>query len=179
MPNFITTQTPSTQQDLQLSPTSTKVISTNSIDMKVVNLLADQLQVLIPKNNDLRSKAFLCHAKEQMLRCLYETINQSNKVELNFKRQNFSHYKGFVGRGNNAQLIHQLFKASRWWWNLFSEPTLDEAGKPIFQQGQTSNLMKEDFKEHNFIFTQWKKQNHFVVMKSIKVSNHDEQTDPA
>jgi hypothetical protein len=78
MPNFTTTQISATQEALQLSPTFIKVVSTNSVDMKVVTLLADQLQVIIPKNNDMRSKAFLCHAKEQMLKCLYETINQSN-----------------------------------------------------------------------------------------------------
>lgn len=41
------------------------------------------------------------------------------------------HYKGYIGRGNNAQLLFQLFKGQRWWWNLFTEPTLDESGKPI------------------------------------------------
>jgi len=70
-----------------------------------------------------------------MLKTLYEAINQANGVELNFKRQNFAHYKGFVGRGNNATLIHQLFKGSRWWWNLYSEAAIDENGKPIIQQG--------------------------------------------
>jgi hypothetical protein len=39
--------------------------------------------------------------------------------------------------------------------------------------------MKEDFKEHNLIFTQWKRQNHFTVLKSIKVTTPDEQTDPS
>jgi hypothetical protein len=72
-----------------------------------------------------------------MLRKLYDSLNQANRLELNFKRQNFSHYKGFVGRGNNAQLIFQLFKGTRWWWNLYSEAILDENGKPIILPGQT------------------------------------------
>ena len=38
------------------------------------------------------------------------------------------------------------------------------------QHGQTSTqLLREDFKEHNFIFTQWKKMMHFNVLKNLKV----------
>ena len=90
-----------------------------NVDMAVVQSLAKQLQITLPKNGDLRGKAFVCHAKEQMLIRLYETLNRSNGVELNFKRGLFQHYKGFIGRGNNSQLFFQLFKSSRWWWNLY------------------------------------------------------------
>jgi len=54
--------------------------------MAVVTSLAKQLQITLPKNNDMRSKAFICHAKEQMLVKLYEALNKSNLVELHFKR---------------------------------------------------------------------------------------------
>ena len=54
------------------------------------------------------------------------------------------------------------------------------------QHGQTStHLLREDFKEHNFIFTQWKKMMHFNVMKSIKVrlaenpADQNSQNEPA
>lgn len=79
--------------------------STNGLDLKVIGQLAESLQITIPRNMDLRSKTFLCHSKEQMLKKLFDAINQSNGVELNFKRSNFSHYKGFVGKGNNQPLI--------------------------------------------------------------------------
>ena len=53
---------------------------------------------------------------------------------------------------------------------MFTAPVLDENGKVIMQHGQTSTqLLREDFKEHNFIFTQWKKMMHFNVLKSMKV----------
>ena len=85
----------------------------------MVTKLAQQLGINIPKNNDLRSKNFLCHAKEQMLTKLYNTLKASNDVQLDLKRSHFQHYKGFIGRGNNAALLFQLFKASRWWWTLY------------------------------------------------------------
>ena len=112
------------------------------------------MAINIPKNNDLRSKAFLCHAKEQMLKLLFDALNKENEVDLKFKRSSFIHYKGFVGRGNNAPLIMQLFKGSRWWWNLYMEANeRDETGRPVLKEGQNAALMREDFKEHNFIFT--------------------------
>ena len=102
-------------------------------------------------------------------------------MQLHFKRSLFQHYRGFIGRGNNSQLLFQLFKQSRWWWNLFSAPVLDENGKVIMQHGQTSTqLLREDFKEHNFIFTQWKKMMHFNVLKSMKVRDPaPENPDPS
>ena len=114
------------------SPTNNAV---TNVDMAVVASLAKQLQVILPKNNDLRSKAFICHAKEQMLLKLFETLNRSNYVDLNFKRQNFQLYRGFIGRGNNSLLLFQLFKQSRWWWNLYSAPVHDENGKVLMQHG--------------------------------------------
>ena len=57
-----------------------------NVDMAIVQSLAKQLQITLPKNGDLRSKAFICHAKEQMITKLYDTLNTSNDVELNFKR---------------------------------------------------------------------------------------------
>ena len=108
-----------------------------------------------------------------MLLRLYETLNKSNNVVLNFKRQNFQHYKGFVGRGNNASLIFQLFKSSRWWWNLYSSAQLDENGK-VIKSSVSAELMREDFKEHNFIFTQWKKMIHFNLLKNLKTQQQKE-----
>lgn len=58
----------------------------NNVDMAIVSNLAKQLHIVISKNNDLRSKAFICHAKEQMLVKLFETLNKSNGVDLHFKR---------------------------------------------------------------------------------------------
>ena len=121
----------------QMSPTMANNNIAN-IDMPTVQSLARQLQVTLPKNNDLRSKAFICHAKEQMLTKLFETLNKSNGIELKFKRSLFQHYKGFIGRGNNSQLFFQLFKQSRWWWNLYQVPVYDENGKIIMQHGHTS-----------------------------------------
>jgi hypothetical protein len=56
----------------QPSPAS---LATNGLDMKVICQLADQLMITIPRNMDLRSKAFLCHSKEQMLKKLFEALN--------------------------------------------------------------------------------------------------------
>ena len=65
------------------SPTNSSSVN---VDFAVVTSLAKQLQIKLPKNNDLRSKAFICHAKEQMLVKLFESLNKSNLVELYFKR---------------------------------------------------------------------------------------------
>ena len=88
----------------QMSPTTANNSIAN-VDMPAVQNLAKQLQITLPKNGDLRGKAFICHAKEQMLHKLFETVNKSNKVELHFKRSLFQHYRGFIGRGNNSQLL--------------------------------------------------------------------------
>lgn len=120
-----------------MSPTTANNTTAN-VDMQVVQGLAKQLQIQLPKNGDLRGKAFICHSKEQMLTRLFETVNKSNNIELHFKRSLFQHYRGFIGRGNNSQLLLQVFKQSRWWWNLFTAPVLDENGKVIMQHGQTS-----------------------------------------
>ena len=47
----------------QMSPIAANNTCAN-IDMSVVQSLAKQLQITLPKNGDLRSKAFICHAKE-------------------------------------------------------------------------------------------------------------------
>ena len=72
----------------QMSPIAANNTNCN-VDMVAVQSLAKQLQITLPKNGDLRSKAFICHAKEQMLTKLFETLNKSNGIELNFKRQLF------------------------------------------------------------------------------------------
>ena len=47
----------------------------------------------------------------------------------------------------------------------------------ILPHGQTTaNLLREDFKEHNFIFTQWKKMIHFSILRSIKVKDPSEES---
>ena len=74
-----------------------------------------------------------------------------------------------MGRGNNASLIFQLFKASRWWWNLYSTAQYDENGK-VIKSNVSAELMREDFKEHNLIFTQWKKMMHFNILRNLKTS---------
>lgn len=84
-----------------MSPTAANNTCAN-VDMATVQSLAKQLQISLPKNGDLRSKAFICHAKEQMLTKLFDTLNRSNEIELDFKRQLFQHYRGYIGRGNNA-----------------------------------------------------------------------------
>ena len=115
-----------------------------------------------------------------MLIKLYETLNASNDIKLNFKRQNFQHYKGFIGRGNNAPLLFQLFKASRWWWNLYATAQYDENGtiiNPVHGSKSTKDSdHQEDFKEHNFIFTQWKKMYHFRVLQKIEVNKPKEES---
>ena len=72
------------------------------VDLAQVQSLARQLQITLPKNNDLRGKAFLSHSKEKMYLKLFTTLNHSNGVDMKFERKNFKHYKGFIGRGNNA-----------------------------------------------------------------------------
>ena len=59
------------------------------VDLGTLQALAKQLKITLPKGNELKGKVFICHAKEQILLKLYETLNKSNDIELNFKRQNF------------------------------------------------------------------------------------------
>ena len=45
------------------------------VDLAQVQILARQLQITLPKNNDLRGKAFLSHSKEKMYLKLFTTLN--------------------------------------------------------------------------------------------------------
>lgn len=77
--------------------------STSNIE--AIAKLARSLNIQMPRNNDIRSKNFLRMCKEKMYTKLYKTINKANGIELDFKRENFSHYKGYIGRGNNSVLL--------------------------------------------------------------------------
>jgi hypothetical protein len=67
--------------------------------------LARQLDIQMPRNNELKSKNFLKISKEKMHDRLFSTLNKSNGIELDFKREHFKNYKGFIGRGNNSTLF--------------------------------------------------------------------------
>ncbi len=82
-----------------------------------------------------------------MLKRIFSLVNKHNKVELNFERPLFQFYKPYIGRGNNAQAIVNIFKL-RWWWNVSVE---------------TQQI--EDFREYNLIWTQWKKLRHFHFLE--------------
>lgn len=66
-----------------------------------------------------------------------------------------------------------LFKNNRWWWNIYQTLQYTAEGEIILPytcpdyQSLNENLYKEDFKEHNFIWTQWKKQRHFYYLKPV------------
>jgi hypothetical protein len=76
----------------------------------------------------MTTKARISLSKEMMQTKLFLALNKSNAVDLDFKREKFQHYKGFIGRGNNSALFFQLFKASRWWWQLYSSMPKEGAG---------------------------------------------------
>ena len=57
--------------------------------MALVAQIAKSLGIYLPKNNDFKSKAFLNTSREMMYTRLWVTINKSNDVELNFKRERF------------------------------------------------------------------------------------------
>lgn len=78
-------------------------------DSHMIQVLAKQLNIILPKQfshldqNLYKSKQFIIHCKEMMLKKLYHTINFSNEMhKLHFERQNFQFYKCFVGKGNNG-----------------------------------------------------------------------------
>ena len=72
-------------------------------------------------------------------------MNKENDINLNFERQQFQFYKGFVGRGNNTPLIVSLFKQHRWWWTIYQSLQYDEEGQPILpysaQQQSNNNML--------------------------------------
>ena len=47
-----------------MSPVAANPMNPGAMDMKVICGLAETLTIAIPRNHDLRSKAFICHAKE-------------------------------------------------------------------------------------------------------------------
>ena len=114
-----------------------------------------------------KSKNFILHCKEVMLKALFHTLNDSNNVDLRFERSHFQFYKAFIGKGNNAALVVQLFKNNRWWWNVHQALPIGIYGDVMLPNNGKENLYKEDFKEHNFIWTQWKKYRHFHYLKPI------------
>lgn len=70
-------------------------------------------------------------------------------------------------------MIVQLFKQHRWWWTVHQSLNHDEDGNIILPpslHNQTVNLQlyKENFAEHNFLWTQWKKNKHFNWLKPFK-----------
>ena len=70
--------------------------------MKLITQLAKHFDIQVPRNQDVKSTTFLKNSKEKMQTKLFRVMNKSNNVELDFKREKFLHYKGFVGRGNNS-----------------------------------------------------------------------------
>jgi hypothetical protein len=75
------------------------------VNVNMIAGLCKQLGIQMPRNNDLKSKNFLRQSKEKMWQKLFATLNKSNGVELDFKRERFTHYKGFIGRGNNSAML--------------------------------------------------------------------------
>lgn len=109
-----------------------------SFDLPQIFSMARQLKIEMPKNlstNDLlplfKSKQFIVQCKATVLQRLNALINRENGVELNFERSLFSFYKCFIGKGNNAPLIVQVFKLHRWWWTVYQSLQHDEDGQPI------------------------------------------------
>ena len=73
--------------------------------MKLINQLAKHFDIQVPRNTDIKSTSFLRMSKEKMQVKLFRVLNKSNNIELDFKREKFQHYKGFIGRGNNSSLL--------------------------------------------------------------------------
>lgn len=103
--------------------------------------MARQLKIEVPKNlgaNDMqalfKSKQFVVQVKAQILQKLYSLMNKENDMNINFERSQFQFYKCYVGRGNNAPLIVQLFKQHRWWWTVHQSLYYDEDGNIILPQ---------------------------------------------
>ena len=97
-----------------------------SFDLPQIFSMARQLKIEMPKNlsaNDLlplfKSKQFVVHCKSTVLQKLNQLINRENGMDLQFERSLFSFYKCFIGRGNNAALLVQVFKLHRWWWTVY------------------------------------------------------------
>ena len=110
-----------------------------------------------------KSKQFVVHAKGQILQKLNDLMNKHNNLTIHFERSHFQFYKCFIGRGNNSDLLVQLFKQHRWWWSVHQSLAHDTDGNiilpPSLAHNQTVNLQlyRENFTEHNFLWTQWKK----------------------
>jgi len=75
------------------------------VNVKLISQLAKQFDIMMPSNNDIKSTSFLRLSKEKMQTKLLNVLNKSNGIELDFKREKFQHYKGFIGRGNNSALF--------------------------------------------------------------------------
>ena len=63
----------------------------------------------------MRDKEWLFKAREAILREFYRVLNLSNGMEIVGPEEG-SVYKYFLGRGNNACIVKQVF-AGRWWWS--------------------------------------------------------------
>jgi len=146
-----------------------KLDEIGAISSSVIASLARVLNIPLPKNNDYKSKIFLMQSKEKISTLLFNCLNSSNEIDLQFKREGFQHYKGYIGRGNNPSLFFQLFKSTRWWWQLYSTLPKEKSHKEQSENKEGSHANQngyqacpwEDFKEHNFIWTQWKKMRNF------------------
>jgi len=79
---------------------------------------------------------FMSELKEAMLRKLYLTLNNDNKIEIKTNQPGIQQFRYCVLNGNNSALVKGLFR-QRWWW---------------------CSSEKEDYISSNLLWTQWKKQ---------------------
>ena len=81
----------------------------NSPDCHCLSFVVDGLppmrHALFDVRNDSRGEHNLAGQDTPTSCDLERRLNKANGIELDFKRENFSHYKGYIGRGNNSALL--------------------------------------------------------------------------
>ena len=67
-------------------------------------------------------------SKEKLLKRLYRTINESNKLQLAPPDHNSNigaQFRFYIGKGNNFLLVRGILK-QRWWWSHAEREDLDD-----------------------------------------------------
>ena len=100
----------------------------------------------------VKSKDIIIEIKEALLRKLYDTLNNENKIAIKPPQSSNPIYKYCVLKGNNSAIVKGLFR-QRWWWYPCE---------------------KEDYLNSNVLWTQWKKQEFISKLLQSKAHTFNE-----